>query len=169
MVDDKINKRIAIVPGSFDPMTLGHLDVIKRACELFDRVVVAIMINPNKIQNAMFSFEQKEKIAALTCKDLPSVSIVVREGMLWELARDLGACAIVKGVRNAADLEYEVKMAEYNRKYYPQAQTVFLPASDEYSSLSSTEVRNALKNGIAPDGISPDALEYISTIIAKNK
>ena len=101
--------RIAIVPGSFDPMTLGHLDIIKRAADLYDRVIVAVMINDSK--RYTFSMEERTEIARLTCKDIENVEVISDAGLLADLAKRVGACAIVKGVRDEKDYEYEKEMA----------------------------------------------------------
>ena len=105
-------QRIAIVPGSFDPITNGHIDIIRRAAELYDRVFVAVMINDQK--KYRFTLEEREAIARAATEDMERVEVISSSGWLWELARDLGACAIVKGYRNETDLEYEKKMAEFN-------------------------------------------------------
>ena len=105
-------KRIAIVPGSFDPITYGHVDVIRRASELYDEVVVAVMINHAKAY--LFTMEQRERLARIATASMERVRVLSSDGMLWKLAKDLGACAIVKGYRNEVDLAYEKKMAEFN-------------------------------------------------------
>ncbi len=157
-------KRIAIVPGSFDPITNGHMDIIRRAAEQFDAVYVAVMVNPAK--QYMFSIEQRTQIAEAAVGGLAGVSVVSSEGMLWMLARELGACAIVKGYRNEVDWNYEMEMAEYNRAKYPDAETVLLQANEKFSFVSSTMVREKLLRceeivGLLPD----DAIEVIERIL----
>ena len=134
-----MEQRIAIVPGSFDPITLGHLDVIERAADEYDLVYVAVMINTQK--NYMFSLDQRKRIATAAVGARENVKVISSEGMLWELAKNLGACAIVKGVRNEVDRAYEESMAEFNAAHYPAAQTVLLPAAQKYLEVSSTLVR----------------------------
>ncbi len=134
--------RIAIVPGSFDPITLGHLDIIERASTLYDQVYVAVMINRDK--HYLFTLSQRNRLAEVAVSHLKNVQVISSEGMLWELARDLGACALVKGVRNEIDQKYEESMAEYNRERYPDAETILLPADDRYGQISSTKVRELL-------------------------
>lgn len=141
----KDRERIAIVPGSFDPITLGHLDIIKRAAQMYDRVVVSVMINRDK--RYLFTLEQRKQFAEAAVKEIPNVSVISSEGMLWELARDLGACALVKGYRNEQDLAYEKTMADYNEQHYPDAKTVLLPADEALFLVSSTLVREKLANG----------------------
>lgn len=160
--------RIAIVPGSFDPMTVGHLDIISRAAKLFDLVVVAIMINPDKADKAMFSFEEKKKIAELTCLGVENVTVITSDGMLWELAQSLGACAIVKGIRNESDFAYEREMAVYNHEHYPLAQTLYLQSYGEMSHISSSLVREKILSGeLLSDMLAPKANEYIASLLAE--
>ena len=136
------NKKIAIVPGSFDPITIGHVDIIKRASEMYDKVYVAVMINSAK--KYMFTIEQRKKIAQSAVSDIPNVTVISSEGMLWELAKSLGACAIVKGYRNEKDLSYEQEMAVFNREHYPDAETVLLRSDDSLVDVSSTLVREKI-------------------------
>ena len=98
------NKRIAIVPGSFDPITYGHIDIVQRAAEEYDHVYLAVMINREK--SYMFTIEQRKRIALAAVAKLPNVEVISSEGMLWELAKELQACTIVKGYRNEVDLNY---------------------------------------------------------------
>ena len=136
------NKKIAIVPGSFDPITIGHVDIIKRASEMYDKVYVAVMINSAK--KYMFTIEQRKKISQSAVSDIPNVTVISSEGMLWELAKSLGACAIVKGYRNEKDLAYEQEMAVFNREHYPDAETVLLRSDDSLVDVSSTLVREKI-------------------------
>ena len=138
-------KRIAIVPGSFDPITIGHLDIVKRAADAYDEVIVAVMINRDK--RYLFTLDQRKALAEAAVRDLPTVKVIASEGMLWELAKEIGACALVKGYRNEVDLAYEKAMAEYNRAHYPDAETVLFPADERYFNISSTLVRQKLANG----------------------
>ena len=126
----KQSKRIAIVPGSFDPITIGHVDIVRRASQMYDEVVVAVMINREK--RYLFTMEQRKRLAEAAVLDIPNVSVISSEGMLWKLAKDLGACALVKGYRNETDLAYEQTMAEYNREHNPDAETILLPADEHY-------------------------------------
>ena len=135
-------ERIAIVPGSFDPITNGHLYVIKKAAQEYSKLYVAVMINDQK--RYMFTLQEREAIARAAVADLPNVEVISSSGWLWELARDLGACAIVKGYRNEIDLEYENKMAIFNKERYPLAETVMIRADDTMRELSSTLVRELI-------------------------
>ena len=138
-------KRIAIVPGSFDPITLGHLNIAKRASELYDVVYLAVMINADK--SYMFSLDERRRIAEAATKDIENLSVISYEGYLYKLASELSAVALVKGVRNNVDREYELKMAEYNSAHYPEAKTVLLECDAGMSEISSTLVREKLESG----------------------
>ena len=156
-------QRIAIVPGSFDPITNGHLDIIRRATELYDKVFVAVMINDQK--KYRFTLEEREAIARAAIDGMSKVEVISSSGWLWELARDLGACAIVKGYRNETDLEYEKKMAEFNKAHNPDAETILLKASDGLEGLSSTVVRERMLNDEQIDSLLPEkAIELIKKL-----
>ena len=160
-------QRIAVVPGSFDPITNGHIDVIRRATELYDKVFVAVMINDQK--NYRFTLEEREAIARAALEGLERVEVLSSRGWLWELAKELGACAIVKGYRNETDLEYEQKMAEFNKAHNPDAETVLLKASDGLETLSSTVVRERMLNDEQIDGLLPEkAIELIKKITPRD-
>ena len=155
--------RIAVIPGSFDPMTTGHINIVERAAELFDKVYVAVMINDTK--SYMFTREQRTTIAKLSVAHLSNVEVIFDDGMLWELALRLDACAIVKGIRDYKDYQYEFEMAQYNYKKNPNAQTVFLPCDEGAREISSTAVRERLSRGEdISDVISKNALEYIYSV-----
>lgn len=165
---EKITNRIAIVPGSFDPLTVGHVDIIERAAKIFDEVVVAILVNPEKVNSAMFSFEERKRIATVACSHICNVRVITFEGMLWKLAKMLGACAIVKGLRNAADFEYEQPMAAFNYEHYPLAETVYLP-SYVNNDVSSTALRTSIKQGSLPSEMLTPELESIIKIVLSEK
>ena len=154
------NKRIAIVPGSFDPMTLGHLAVVIKASEMFDGVVVAIMNNPDK--KCFFSLAERKKIAESTCAGIPGVRVVTADGLLVDLARAMGARYIVKGVRNSIDFEYEQNMAKINKELAPEIQTVYIPSDTALEVISSSFIRELIKNGRMIDPyMHPDALTVV--------
>ena len=136
---------VAVVPGSFDPLTLGHRDVIVRCAALFDRVVVGILINPDK--RGLFTMEERKQIAQLTLADQPNVSVEIDGGYLTDFAERMGAAVIVKGVRTTADFEYEQKMAHFNRTRNPKIETLYLPADEKLTEISSTAVREKLSRG----------------------
>ena len=152
---------LAIVPGSFDPMTLGHLDLVKRALSLYDEVVVAVMINPKKqYRNTL---EERAEVVRLTLGDLERVRVVTSEGLLVDLFDQLHADVIVKGIRNEQDRLYEEEMAAWNLAHNPRAETIFLQAADDFEDISSTEVRARLDKGEETEGlIAPAAAEFLA-------
>ena len=153
-------KTVAVVPGSFDPMTLGHRNVIVRCASLFDRVVVGILINPDK--QGMFTMEERKMIAALSLSDLPNVTVETDSGYLTDFAERMGASIIVKGVRTAADFEYEQKMAYFNRARNSRIETMYLPADENMTEISSTAVRERLSRGEdLTEMLHPDAIAWL--------
>lgn len=152
--------RSCIIPGSFDPFTLGHFDIVARASKLFDRVYVAIMTNSEK--KGAFDFAQRKLIAEVSCADLANVKVITADGMLCDLCAALGVSAIVKGVRNTTDYDYETGLAGINRFLAPDIETVFIPATPQYSYISSTMVRELMKYNRPLDAIlHPDAVKMI--------
>ena len=149
----KDKKRIAVVPGSFDPITYGHIDIVKRAAREYDKVYLAVMINDQK--QYMLTLEQREAIARQALSELENVEVISSDGMLWQLTLDLGADAIVKGYRNEVDHEYEMRMATFNQERNPQAKTLLLKADPALSTLSSTEVRRRIREGSSIDDMLP--------------
>jgi len=137
-------KRRAIYPGSFDPVTNGHLDLIDRAVKLFDEVIVAILINTSK--EALFTVEERIEMlrAAVTW---PQVQIDTFDGLLVEYAKKKKATAIIRGIRAVSDYEYELQMALMNRRLYPEAETIFMLPGETYSYLSSKLVKEVFSLG----------------------
>ncbi len=148
--------RIAIYPGSFDPVTLGHLDIIKRAAGLFDRLIVAVMHNQNK--TPMFSVEERRDMLLKTTEGLENVEVESFGGLLAEYAKNKDACAIVKGLRAVSDFEYEFQMALANRKLNNELDTVFLMTSAEHMYLSSSMVKDIVTHGGRIEGFVPEEL-----------
>ena len=136
---------LAIVPGSFDPMTLGHLELIKIAARKYDEVVVAVMQNAEK--QYLFTTEERVEIAKRTVGELSNVKVISDDGMLIDLFDRLGASAVCKGVRNEADLAYENRMANWNKEHNPRFVTELITSEGIYANVSSTDVRNAMKEG----------------------
>ena len=162
----KDGKTIAVVPGSFDPITYGHIDIIKRAAELYDTVFVAVMINDQK--KYLFSIKEREHIARLATEDIPNAEVVSSTEMLWKFAETLCADAIVKGYRNDVDYQYEQKMAEFNAEHNPNAKTVLLKASDGWEFVSSTAVREKIGRSESIDTLlPPKAAEAVKDILSK--
>lgn len=136
---------VAICPGSFDPITYGHVDVIQRAAQLFGRVVVAIARDASK--EHMFSLEERMEMARLACQELPNVEVDSFSGLVVEYARQRGAVALVKGLRAISDFELEVQMALMNRKLADDLHTVFLVTHSDYAFLSSSLVKEVCRLG----------------------
>ena len=143
--------RKCIVPGSFDPFTIGHFDIVVRASQLFDKVYVAVMVNSEK--KGMLDFAQRKRIAELSCGNIPNVEIITAGGTLVDLCRALGACAVVKGVRNTIDFDYEKGLASMNRHLDFQLETVLLPSTPDYDYISSSFAREIIKYGKSLDGV----------------
>lgn len=137
--------KIAIYPGSFDPVTLGHLDIIERASALFDKLIVVVMHNAAKFP--MFTAEERIHFLRRTTRHLPNVEIDGYSGLLADYAGQRGACTIVKGLRAVSDFEYEFSMALANRKLNPDVDTAFLMTSAEYMYLSSSMVKDIALHG----------------------
>ena len=135
--------RVAICPGTYDPVTNGHLDIIGRAARVFDRVVVGVVNQPVRKQETLFTAEERKAFIeeAVARNGVDNVEVVVFSNLLVELARQHGAGAIVKGLRAISDFEYEFEMNQLNRKLAPDIESVYIIASPDYSFLSSTGVR----------------------------
>ncbi len=139
-----MSKRTAVTAGTFDPVTLGHLDIITRAAAIFDEVVVGVFENPAK--KKQFSLETRFAALKKAVEHLPNVRTVTGEGFLAEYAVSIGACALVKGARNGTDFEYEKIQADYNKLHFG-VETLLLVSDTKFDVLSSTLVREKLKNG----------------------
>lgn len=135
----------ALYPGSFDPVTFGHLDVLQRASLLFDEVLVAVAHNESK--SALFSTEQRVGLLRESTQSLPNVRITSFQGLLVDFARQQGARAILRGLRAISDFEYEFQMALMNRSLEPKLETLFLMPSEEYTYVSSRLVKEVSKLG----------------------
>ena len=131
--------RIAVCPGSFDPITVGHLDLAERAAAIFDRVILCVMVNGEK--KHMFTLDERLELARAAAAHLPNVEAAACGGLLADFAREQGACALVKGVRGGTDLDWEMQLAQINRDLFPRLDTVLLPARPEHMHISSTMVR----------------------------
>jgi pantetheine-phosphate adenylyltransferase len=149
--------RIAVYPGSFDPITNGHVDIIERGVRLFDRVVVAILRNIEK--SPLFSVDERVEIARRVFADVPTVEVDTFDGLLVEYARRRGATAIVRGLRAISDFEYEMQMALMNRRLYPDVETVFMMPAETYSYVSSRLVKEIFALGGNIAGLVPPLVE----------
>ena len=156
--------KTAICPGSFDPVTYGHLDIIQRAAELFDKVIVVVMTNASK--SPVFTKEERVALIRRCTADIPNVEVESFDGLLADYVIQKQATAIVKGLRAMSDFEYEFQMALTNRKLCPQAETVFLTTKAEHMYLSSSLVRQVVRLGgdiseFVPACILPDIIKKI--------
>ena len=131
--------KVAIYPGSFDPITSGHLNIIRRASKIFDRLIVCVMVNATK--KPMFSREERVAMIQSVVSDLPNVEVDASDELLAEYAKRKGGCVIVKGLRAGSDFENEFQMALINRKINPTLDTMFLTAESQYMYLSSSTVK----------------------------
>ncbi|HMA27413.1 MAG: pantetheine-phosphate adenylyltransferase [Solirubrobacterales bacterium] len=133
--------RVAVCPGSYDPVTNGHLDVIGRAAKVFDKVVVGVVNQPVRKAKTLFTAEERRQFLEEATADLENVQIEVFSNLLVEFAREQGASAMVKGLRAISDFEYEFEMNQLNRKLAPDIESMYIFASANYSFLSSTGVK----------------------------
>ena len=158
--------KIAIYPGSFDPVTSGHLNIIRRAAKIFDKLIVCVMVNAGK--KPMFSQEERVELIRRVTQDLPNVEVDCSAELLAEYARRKGSCVIVKGLRAGSDFENEFQMALINHKINPELDTMFLTAESQYMYLSSSTVKELGSYGVdladfLPEEIIPDFQERIKT------
>ena len=137
--------KLGICPGSFDPVTLGHLDIIRRAASIFDRVVVMVMVNSKK--KCLFSVEERVELIRASVADIPGVEVDCYKGLLVDYVKQVGACAIVKGLRAVSDFEYEFQQALINKELYSGVETVFLTTSAVNQYLSSSVVKQIASLG----------------------
>lgn len=151
--------RIAVCPGSFDPVSFGHLDIIERASDLFDKVIVLVVVNPDK--QPSFSAEERVDMLRTVTAGLKNVEVDSYCGLLIDYVRRVGAAAIVKGLRAMSDFEYEFQMALTNKKMYPQAETVFLTTSIANLYLSSSLIKQVARFDGDLSGLVPDALHDV--------
>ena len=156
-----MNTRRAIYPGSFDPVTNGHLDIIERGSKLFDEIIVAVLHNADK--NAMFSVAERQAMLGEVLPEINAgncrISVDSFEGLLVEYASRKEANAIVRGIRAISDYEYELQMALMNRRLAPNLETVFLMSAEEYSYVSSRLVKQIFALGAKVEGLVPASVE----------
>jgi pantetheine-phosphate adenylyltransferase len=149
--------RIAVYPGSFDPLTNGHVDIIRRGARLFDRIVVAILVNEQK--TPMFSTADRVAMVREAFDAEPAVDVETFDGLLVDFAERHQACAIVRGLRAVSDFEYEFQMALMNRRLNARVETVFMMPAAEYSYISSRLVKEVVMLGGSVAGLVPTAVE----------
>lgn len=137
-------QRICLFPGTFDPITLGHVDIIERAVSLFDKLVIGIGINSSK--QPMFTAEQRIGWMKEIFKNEPRIEVISYEGLTVDCCKKIGAQYILRGIRYVSDFEYEKAIADMNRMLTPGVETIFLTCSPQYSTISSTLVRDVIRN-----------------------
>ncbi len=149
--------RICVCPGSFDPITNGHVDIIDRASKLFDKVIVAVLNNGNK--RPEFTIEERLEFLECVFKGRPEIEIDSFSGLLVDFVRKKNASIIVRGLRAVSDFEYELQMAHLNKTLEPSIETLFIMTKISYSYLSSSIVRELARNGGSIDGLVPDCIK----------
>jgi pantetheine-phosphate adenylyltransferase len=150
------NGGTAVCPGSYDPVTLGHLDIIARASRVFDNVIVAVVNQPVRKKKTLFSAEQRVAFIRDEVQNLPNVEVESFENLIVDFAKEKGAHAIVKGLRAISDFEYEFEMNQLNRKMAPDIESIYMMSSSEYSFLSSSGVKElAMFGGDLTDLVTP--------------
>lgn len=158
-------KKIAICPGSFDPITKGHVNIIERSAKLFDTVIVLVLVNPAK--RPTFSADERAEFIRRACSHIPNVQVDVHNGLLAGYARSVGACTIIKGLRALTDFENEFQQALINKKLNPELETMLIITDSEYMYLSSSMVRQVAGFGgdvtdFLPESICGDVVERLS-------
>ena len=159
--------KIAVYPGSFDPVTSGHLNIIRRAANIFDRLIVCVMVNAGK--NPMFSLDERVALIKRVTSDIPNVEVDSSGDLLAEYAKEKGSCVIIKGLRAGSDFENEFQMAMINRNINPNLDTMFLTAEHQYMYMSSSVVKELGKyqadlSDFLPEEIIEDVKNRVSTI-----
>ncbi len=154
---------IAIYPGSFDPITNGHLDIITRGAKIYDKLIVAVLVNVDK--KCLFTIEERVELIKRVTKNLDNVEVLSFDGLLVDFAKIHGSKVILKGLRTMSDFEYEFQMALMNSKLNSEVETVFMMTSSAYSYVSSSSVKQVAKFGGSIKGLVPD--ELISDVMEK--
>ncbi|GBE37372.1 phosphopantetheine adenylyltransferase [bacterium BMS3Bbin07] len=160
-------KRIAICPGTFDPITNGHIDIVMRSLSIFDEIVVAVAPNPKK--TPLFKIEERMDLIGESFKDLERVTIESFDGLLVDYVKQKGGVAIVRGLRAISDFEYELQMALMNRRLDSVIETVFMMPSEEYSFLTSTIIKEIASFGGSVKGLVPEIVEKALSEVFKLK
>ncbi|MCX7885016.1 MAG: pantetheine-phosphate adenylyltransferase [Caloramator sp.] len=164
--------KIAVYPGSFDPITNGHIDVIERTSKIFDKVIVAVLENPDK-KNPLFTLEERVELIKKSTKNIPNIEIDNFKGLLIDYMHEKNAKVIIKGLRAVSDFEYEFQMALLNNKLDAEIETLFMMTNNKYSYLSSSAVKQVAMYGgcikeLVPDEIITDILLKIKSIKMNN-
>ncbi|WML35128.1 pantetheine-phosphate adenylyltransferase [Clostridium sp. OS1-26] len=159
--------KTAVYPGSFDPVTNGHLDIIRRSAKVFDEVTVGVLVNPQK--KGLFDIEERVELIQRAVKDIPNVKVESFSGLLIHFMKNKGAKVIIKGLRAVSDFEYEFQMSLMNSKLDPNIETVFMMTSAKNSFLSSSSVKQVAMFGgcikdLVPDEIIPDIMKKVNRL-----
>jgi pantetheine-phosphate adenylyltransferase len=148
--------RLAVYPGSFDPITNGHIDILERTSGLFDKIIVAVIHNVTK--KALFSLDEREELIRESTKHLHNIEVECFSGLLADYLIKKDACAIIRGLRTVTDFDYEMQMAMMNRKLLPQVNTIFVMSDSDYIFVSSSGIKEAAMLGGDVDTLVPDAV-----------
>lgn len=146
--------RLAIYPGSFDPVTNGHIDILEKTSKLFDKIIIAVVHNVGK--NALFSLNERVNFIKESTSHLPNIEVESFSGLLVDYVKEKGACAIIRGLRTVADFEYEMHIAQVNRKMRPEVETIFILADSRYIFVSSSIIKEAALLGGDVSGLVPE-------------
>ncbi len=153
-------KTIAVYPGTFDPITLGHVDIVSRASPLFDTVILAVADSTSK--NTVFSIDERVELSREVLKDISNVEVQQFGGLMVDFAREKKASVVLRGLRAVSDFEYEFQLAGMNRKLMPEVDTIFMPTSERYTYISSSLVREiAVYGGDVSDFVDPKVCEAL--------
>ncbi len=163
-------KNIALCPGTYDPITEGHRDIIRRCAKVFNTIIVSVSDNPKK--EPLYSLKKRMEFVSRSLKDIKNIEIISFKGLLIDLAKEKNAQVIVKGLRAISDFEYEFQMAQMNKKLIPEIETFFLMSSPEYAYLSSSAVKEVVGlggciRGLVPEEIEKDIVESFKNNIFK--
>jgi pantetheine-phosphate adenylyltransferase len=151
-------QRICLFPGTFDPVTFGHIDIVQRALPLFDKLYIGIGVNANK--EPMFQAEQRSAWFTEIFSDEPKVDVIIYEGLTVDCCKKIGANYILRGIRYVSDFEYEKAIADMNRSLDGKVETIFLTCQPEFTSVASTLVRDVIRNG-------GDAAQFVPAVVLK--
>jgi pantetheine-phosphate adenylyltransferase len=163
----KILKTIAVYPGTFDPITLGHVDIVSRASPLFDTVILAVAASTSK--NTVFSIDERVELSREVLKHISNVEVQKFGGLMVDFAREKKASVVLRGLRAVSDFEYEFQLAGMNRKLMPEVDTIFMPTSERYTYISSSLVREiAVYGGDVSDFVDPKVREALKSRFEKS-
>jgi len=151
--------KTAIYPGTFDPITNGHIDILKKATNVFDRVIVAVANVTGK--DTMFTLEERTNLCKEACVDIPGVDVMDFDGLSVDLAKKVNACAMIRGLRAVSDFEYELALALMNKRLKAEIETVFFVPDSEYLYLSSTSIREVAKLGRSVADMVPACVDFM--------